>query len=260
MADFFKDLVDSALGPRPFLELLTQIGTFAGAVSGIRMASIKHFDWFGAYVIGFVTTLGGGTLRDVLMNRPPFWMEDYSYLLTTFFALVAVLLFGRRFITEKITWFVFDTIAISIFMLIGMEKVIALENLKALALGLEFTDSLKFACWWKAIIMGVITAVFGGVLRDICINEVPLIFRKEIYAMACALGGVIYFVLMAFGVDPRICGIVCVFSIFVIRALAIKFNLGVPILVGRGTIHLPIPHHHKKVAGHDSEAHHRQKA
>ena len=124
MLEFLRELPDKILGPGLFLEALTHIATFVGAISGIRLACVKHFDWFGAYVIGFITTLGGGTLRDVLMNKTPFWMDDPSYLITTFAAVIAVWLFGRRFISEKITWFVFDTIAISIFMVIGMEKVI----------------------------------------------------------------------------------------------------------------------------------------
>lgn len=247
--DFAVNMLERALGPGLFLEILTQVGTFVGAVSGVRMASVKHFDWFGAYVIGFITALGGGTLRDVLMQRPPFWMEDPSYLVTTFLAVLAVALFGRRIISEQITWFIFDTIAISIFMVIGMEKVIEAERLKAAAAGLDFNLALQIACWWKAIIMGVITAVFGGVLRDICINEVPLIFRKEIYALACAAGGVLYFALMAFGIDGRVCSVVCIFSIFVIRALAIKYHLGVPVLIGRRTIHIPHPHLHRRARG-----------
>lgn len=245
--NFAVNLIERMLGPGIFLETLTQIGTFVGAVSGVRMASVKHFDWFGAYVIGFITALGGGTLRDVLMGKSPFWMEDPSYLVTTFLAVVAVVLFGRRFISEQITWFIFDTIAISIFMVIGMEKVIEIEKVKAAAAGIDFSFSQHIGCWWKAIIMGVITAVFGGVLRDICINEVPLIFRKEIYALACAGGGGLYFILLALGVDARVCSIVCIVSIFVIRALAIKYHLGVPVLIGRRTLHLP--HHHREPRG-----------
>lgn len=230
-------MIEKVLGPGLFLETLTQIGTFVGAISGVRLASMKRFDWFGAYVIGCITALGGGTLRDVLMQQPPFWINDPSYLVTCFLAVVAVGLFGRRFISEQITWFVFDTIAISIFMVIGMEKIIALEA------------ATPLACWWKAILMGVITAVFGGVLRDICINEVPLIFRKEIYALACAAGGAVYFGLLALGVDSRICSVVCIVTIFVTRALSIKYRLGMPVLIGRHTIiHLP-RHVHRKPRG-----------
>ena len=152
----------------PFMAVLEYIGTFAGAISGIRLASVKRFDWFGAYVIGLVTALGGGTLRDMMLNVEPFWMAAPSYLVATFAAVVAVWLFGRRFISGKITWFIFDTISISVFTIVGLEKSINCGH-----------DE-----WWLAILMGVITGVFGGVLRDICINEVPLIFRKEIYSRA----------------------------------------------------------------------------
>ena len=235
LAEFFGRLI----GPGIFLEVLTQIGTFAGAVSGVRLASAKRFDWFGAYVIGFITAMGGGTLRDVLLRQEPFWLATPSYLITTLVAVLAIALFGRRFITEQVTWFVFDTISISIFMVIGMEKVIMIEREAALAAGASF--SLFHGCWWRAIVMGVLTAVFGGVMRDICINEVPLIFRKEIYALACAAGGFAYFGLIAVKIDSRIAAVVCIATIFLLRALAIKYHLGVPVLTGRRA---KILHHH----------------
>lgn len=224
------------------VEAATQIGTFAGAVSGVRLASVKRLDWFGAYVVGLVTALGGGTLRDILLMQRPFWLSDPSYLATSFLAVVAVSVFGRRFISEQITWFFFDTVAISFFMLAGMEKTIDVERAAALAQGLAYGRDAAVACWWRAIAMGVVTAVFGGVLRDICINEVPLIFRKELYAVACAAGGGLYFALSALGADRRVAGVVCVVSIFAIRALAIKFRLGVPVLTGHGS-RLLHPHH-----------------
>lgn len=218
----------------PLFTVLEYIGTFAGAISGVRLACQKRFDWFGAYVIGFLTALGGGTLRDVMLKVHPFWMNDGSYVLTTFLAVVAVWLFGRKFITGQITWFIFDTIAISVFMIIGLEKTIVV---------LESEGPDVTCAWWVAISMGVITAVFGGVLRDICINEVPLIFRKELYAMACAAGGLLWYVLYWCGVeDAYIRYIASVLFIFAIRALAIKYHLGVPVLTGRGQ-HI---HIHKK--------------
>ena len=219
---------------RPLMTVLEYIGTFAGAISGVRLASMKRFDWFGAYVIGFITALGGGTLRDVMLKVHPFWMLDGSYVLTTLFAVVAVWLFGRKFISGQITWFVFDTIAISVFMVLGMEKTIMVFS----------AETPGTSCsWWVAIAMGIITAVFGGVLRDICINEVPLIFRKELYAMACAAGGLLWYVLFWCGInDAYVRYIAAVAFIFVIRALAIKYHLGVPVLTGRGKhIHM----HHK---------------
>ena len=219
---------------RPLMTALEYIGTFAGAISGVRLASMKRFDWFGAYVIGFITALGGGTLRDIMLKVHPFWMSNCSYVLTTFLAVVAVWLFGRRFISGQITWFIFDTISISVFMVIGMEKTIFV---------LESETPGVDCAWWVVLVMGVITAVFGGVLRDICINEVPLIFRKEIYAMACAAGGLLWYALYWCGVeDPYIRYIAAVLSIFALCALAIKYHLGVPVLTGRGKhIHM----HHK---------------
>ena len=222
-------------GMAPFMRALEYVGTLAGAVSGIRLACRKRFDWFGAYVIGFVTAVGGGTLRDVMLLRHPFWMTDGSYVLTTVVALAAVWLFGRRFIGGQVTWFVFDTVAISVFMVIGMEKTIVV--FEAEAPGVD-------CAWWVAVAMGVITAVFGGVLRDICINEVPLIFRKEIYAMACVAGGMLWYVLYWCGVDdPFVRYIAAVLLVFVIRALAIKYHLGMPVFTGRGH-HFPTHNHH----------------
>lgn len=204
-------------GLTPFMTVLEYIGTFAAAISGVRLASVKKFDWFGAYVIGFVTALGGGTMRDVMLQVKPFWLTAPSYLITTFLAVIAVALFGRRFISGKITWFIFDTIGISVFTVIGLEK------------------SINCGCsqWWCAVSMGVVTAVFGGVLRDICINEVPLIFRKELYAMACAVGGLLWYVLFWCGVEnPYIRYIISILSIFLVRAAAIKYHLCVPVLKG----------------------------
>ena len=217
----------------PFQMLLEYIGTFAGAISGIRMAVRKKFDWFGAFVVGFITALGGGTLRDMMLNIPPFWMTCPSYLITCFLAVVSIYLFGRRFIGEKITWFVFDTIAISLFTVFGLEK----------AMDYGFP-------WWCGIAMGTVTAVFGGVLRDVLINEVPLIFRKEIYAMACVAGGVLYIVMFDLGCSKRISAVCCILLIFLLRALAIHFGWSFPLLRGhsiQSQLHYSRRGHHYEV-------------
>lgn len=233
MADFINlnwyDFLDQALGRDPFSFLLEYIGTFAGAIAGVRLASIKRFDLFGAYVIGLVTALGGGTLRDLMLNVPPFWMKNPSYLVTSFAALAGVAVFGRRFISEKITWFVFDTISISFFTVIGLEKTLAHG----------FPD-------WCAVTMGVVTGVFGGVLRDVLINDVPVIFRKEIYATACLAGAVLYVILYeGFGVSSIPCATVCVLVIFVLRGLAIHYSWSFPVLRGR-PMHMPWNEGHKR--------------
>lgn len=212
--DWYNELAEF-FGSDPFMLLLAHAGAFAGAISGIRMACIKRFDWFGAYVVGFVTALGGGTLRDLMLQVPPFWMTDPSFLVNTFVAQLAVFVFGRRFISEAITWFIFDTIAISLFTVFGLEA-----TLKA-----------GFA-WWVAVFMGVITAVFGGILRDVLINDVPLIFRKELYAMACVAGALLYVLLLELGVSNQVSAIFCVVLIFVLRAFAIRFGWRIPVLTG----------------------------
>ena len=154
-----------------FVQILDFIGTFAFAISGIRLASAKRFDWFGAYVVGFVTAIGGGTIRDLLLDVTPGWMTDPIYLICTGLALLWVILFGKHLIHLHNTFFIFDSIGLALFTVVGVGK--------SIALGYPF---------WVAIIMGSITGAAGGVIRDVFINEIPLIFRKEIYAMACCGG------------------------------------------------------------------------
>ena len=222
MADFSDEI-------HFFMLSLEVVGAFAGAISGVRLASVKRFDWFGARVIGFITSAGGGTLRDILLRVEPFWMSDPTYLIVSALAVVSIWLFGRRFISGQITWFIFDTISISLFMMIGLHKAI-LHGYRP----------------WCAVVLGVVTAVFGGIMRDICINEVPLIFRKELYALACAAGGILYFLLPFVGVESiYVRNIAGMALIFVIRALAIKYHLGVPVLTGHGTT----THHNRKKRG-----------
>ena len=158
-----------------FITFCDYAGTFAFAISGIRLASAKKFDWFGAYVVGAVTAVGGGTIRDVLLDATPFWMTQASYLVVTGLALVFVAIFRKYVIRLNNTIFIFDAIGLGLFTVVGIAK------------SLEYGFPI-----WVAIIMGTITGAFGGMLRDTLINEVPLIFRKDIYASACVMGGLIY--------------------------------------------------------------------
>ena len=169
-----------------FLTIIDYLGTFAFAISGIRLASAKRFDWFGAYVVGFVTAVGGGTIRDLLLDVPPFWMQQPSYLIVTAAALGFVIIFGKYVIRLNNTFFIFDAIGLGLFTVVGMEKSIAHDY-----------------PIWVGIIMGTLTGAAGGVLRDALINEVPLIFRKEIYALACVFGGLCYYLCDWWGVFTR---------------------------------------------------------
>ena len=203
------------MGIPSFMEVLDFIGTFAFAISGIRLASAKQFDLFGAYVVGVVTAIGGGTLRDLMLGVTPIWMTNPMYLICSGIALVWVIVFGKRLIHQQNTFFIFDTIGLALFTVVGAEK----------ALALDFP-------LWVAIIMGTITGAAGGVFRDVFINEIPLIFRKEIYALACIIGGLIYGLCDWIGMDVMVTQIVSGLSVFLVRILAVKYHLCLPILKG----------------------------
>ena len=148
-----------------FIDIIDFIGTFAFAISGIRLASAKRFDWFGAYVVGAATAIGGGTLRDVMLDVPVFWMHDPFYLICTGLALLWVIIFRKYLIRMHSTFFIFDAVGLALFTIVGIQKTIDC--------GLPM---------WVGVIMGTMTGAAGGVIRDVLINEVPLIFREEIYA------------------------------------------------------------------------------
>jgi uncharacterized membrane protein YeiH len=196
-----------------FVNLIDYIGTFAFAISGVRMAASKNFDWFGAFIVGMVTAVGGGTMRDMMLGLNPFWMTAYIYFLITAFALVFVVCFHRIINRIAGTIFLFDTIGLALFTVVGYQKTI----------DAGFAD-------WVAIIMGMFTGAAGGVIRDILINEVPLIFRKDIYAMACCVGGLIYSMCVHLGVALWISQLACAASVIVIRILAVRFHWQLPIM------------------------------
>ena len=198
-----------------FVQVLDFIGTFAFAISGIRLASAKRFDWFGAYIVGLATAIGGGTIRDVLLDVTPVWMTDSFYLLCTGFSLLFVIIFGKYLIHLNNTFFLFDSIGLALFTVVGFDK--------SMALGYPF---------WVAIIMGSITGAAGGVLRDVFINEIPLIFRKEIYAMACVVGGLVYWICLKSGMEPYASQIIGGTTVFLVRILAVKYHVTLPILKG----------------------------
>ena len=196
-----------------FLTVIETLGTIAFAISGIRLAAAKRFDWFGAYVVGLITAIGGGTLRDILIGATPFWMETPLYLAVTGLSLITVIIFRQALVKGMRTMFLFDAIGLALFVVIGVEK------------------SLSFGFpMWVAIIMGCITGSFGGVVRDILINEEPLFFRKDIYATACLAGGVAYYLCWAVGIAPWLCQVACAVTVIGLRILATKYNWSLPIL------------------------------
>ena len=191
------------------------IGTFAFAISGVRLSSTKHFDIFGAWIVGMATAIGGGTIRDLMLGLNPFWMTNGSYFICCALAVLAVGMFGKYIIHHNYTWFIFDTIGLALFNVIGIEK--------TLALGHSF---------WVAITMGAVTGAGGGIIRDVLMNDVPLIFRSEIYALACVAGGIAYVVCLHMGLSVEISALLSAFSVILIRILAVKFHWQLPVLKG----------------------------
>lgn len=174
----------------------------------------KHdHDWFGASFTGFITAIGGGTIRDLMLGSYPLvWVSDINFLYAILAGSLLTLLFFTRLVRFRRTLFMFDTLGISLFTILGVEK--------ALSLGVRPEI---------AAIMGMFSAVMGGVIRDTLANETPVIFRKEIYATACLAGAVSYLLLnLQFGVDRNINLLVSSAVIIIIRVLAVRYELVLP--------------------------------
>lgn len=194
--------------------LLDIIGTMAFALSGALTAMNKRLDPFGILIIAFVTAVGGGTLRDVLIGRTPVgWMLNLNYVYVIFIGYILAILFRKRFDKLRKSLFLFDTIGLGVFTLIGLEK--------GISIGLH-----PIIC----TAMGTMTACFGGVIRDILCNEIPVIFRKEIYATICILGGIVFFILKKGNFPDELIQLVTSLVIIIVRLLVVKFNWSLPTL------------------------------
>lgn len=213
-AEILQEMAATLRLPASFVAI-EFVGTFAFALSGIRLASAKRFDIFGAWIVGMATAIGGGTFRDLLLGVSPFWMTNSIYFICCAIAVVWVMVFGKYLIRQKSTWFIFDTIGLALFNVIGIEK--------TLAMGYPA---------WTAITMGGITGAAGGIIRDVLINEVPLIFRKEIYALACALGGVVYILCQRANFTVEICALLSSIVVIATRVLAVHYHWHLPTLKG----------------------------
>ena len=189
-------------------------GTLVFAISGWLTASRKEMDPFGASVIAFITAVGGGTLRDLLIGSQPVgWMVDQNYLLMVGLGILLGFLFKKQLQKLRKTMFLFDSIGIGLFTILGIEKTLLYGLTPVIA-----------------IMMGTVSAVFGGVVRDTLANEVPLIFRSEIYATACLLGGVMFILLGYFGVNVDVKIIATVLFIIVLRIVSVRYKWSFPTL------------------------------
>ncbi|SHF63112.1 trimeric intracellular cation channel family protein [Flavisolibacter ginsengisoli] len=195
-----------------FLNLIDILGTFAFAVAGGFSAMERKLDPFGVLIIAFVTAIGGGTVRDVLVgNFPVNWLHNGNTILIIFVSAILTMIFGSYLKHLNTALFIFDALGLGLFTIIGIE------------VGLKQGFSAGIC-----IALGTISACFGGVIRDVLLNKVPLIFRKEIYALACIIGGIAYYLLKQTHLNDDVAKVICILMIFVIRFIAVRYNLSLP--------------------------------
>lgn len=192
-----------------FIEI---IGTISFAVSGTFAAIQKKLDPFGVMIIAFVTAVGGGTIRDLLLDTPVFWMYDMTTCAVIFFSCVLAMIFKSIENNFKVMFFIFDSLGLGFFTIVGIQKGID-ANLHPII----------------CLTLGTITGCFGGVLRDILINRIPLLLRKEIYATACILGGVLYLLLSQYFLFSVLwVQLLTISTIVSIRIVAVKYDIQIP--------------------------------
>ena len=193
-------------------QLLDYLGTLVFAISGALAAMNKRFDPFGVLILALVTSVGGGTLRDMMIGRTPVgWMEDITYAYVILGAFFISMFFRSRLVYFRRTMFLFDAIGLGLFTIIGVE------------LGLK-SDLHPMIC----VLLGTLSAAFGGVIRDILCGTVPLIFHKEIYASLSMLGGIIYLMLRNTALPIDMIYIITSALVVVLRILAVTRNWVLP--------------------------------
>jgi len=199
------------------LSIIDILGTFSFACSGAFAAMNKRFDPVGVIIIAFVTAIGGGTLRDVLIGQfPVSWLTNGTTI-TVILIAAFVTLFGGRYLRKlPKTLFVFDALGLGLFTIYGIE------------IGMQSGFNMGLC-----ITLGTISACFGGVIRDVLLNTIPLIFRKEIYAMTCVAGGLVYFALLQTNMDLEWIQFLCILLIVGIRLIVVKKRLQIPIFYAK---------------------------
>tara|TARA_R110002051_G_scaffold5108_2_gene27355 strand:- start:22812 stop:23423 length:612 start_codon:yes stop_codon:yes gene_type:complete len=195
-----------------FYFIIDILGTIAFAISGVLVAMDKKLDAFGVLIIAFVTAVGGGTLRDLLIGiKPVGWLNAPLHLLIIVVTVLLAIIFVKQLKHIRKSLFLFDTIGIGLYTMVGVEKGLAAELSPVMCIAL-----------------GTITACFGGVIRDILCNEIPVIFRKEIYATVCILGGLVYFLLIQFPIQNTVAYSLAILTIIIMRVLAVRFKISLP--------------------------------
>ncbi|SDX86073.1 Uncharacterized membrane protein YeiH [Lutibacter oricola] len=187
-------------------------GTIAFAISGALVAMRKRFDPFGVFIIAFVTAVGGGTLRDVLIGRNPvFWMANMEYIYAIMAGTILTIILRKRLRYLSKSLFLFDTIGLGLYTIVGTE------------IGIEYNFH-PIIC----IALGTMSASFGGVIRDVLCNKIPLIFKKEVYATASIIGGIAFLVISNYTTNQNVTYVVTSLIVIAIRLIAVRFKLELP--------------------------------
>lgn len=192
--------------------ILDILGTVAFAISGVLVALNKRMDAFGILIIAFVTAVGGGTLRDVLIGETPVsWMKDMTFIYVVILSTIFAVIFRTKIDYLRTSLLLFDTIGIGLYTVVGVEKGISAELHPIIC-----------------VFLGTVSACFGGVIRDILCNEIPIIFRKEVYATACILGGVTYFLVIKLPIASNFVFIIAGAVVITVRLIAVRFKISLP--------------------------------
>jgi uncharacterized membrane protein YeiH len=198
--------------PLNFINIIDILGTFSFAAAGAFAAMEKKLDPFGVLIISFATAIGGGTIRDVLIGEMPVaWLSNSTAIWVILAGAAVTIFFGSYLKKLNKMLFLFDAMGLGLFTMIGIQKGIA----HGFSTGICIT-------------LGTITGCFGGVLRDVLLNNVPLIFQKEIYASASIVGGLLFFLMLRLGVTDNLASVVSILIVFFIRVMAVELNWSLP--------------------------------
>lgn len=198
--------------PDILLYLLDMVGVIACAIAGTLLAQHKGFDIAGCILVSMVNAIGGGTLRDMALDRHPlFWMSDLNYVIVITITSLILQIFFHLYHKIDNALKLFDAIGLAAFSVIGFK--------------IALTQGMSPVI---AIMMGVWTAIIGGMLRDIICNEIPLVLQREIYISASVAGSVTYLLLDSLGMDAGLNEFVMLGVIFAVRMLALRFDWHLP--------------------------------
>ncbi|NWJ84133.1 trimeric intracellular cation channel family protein [Marine Group I thaumarchaeote] len=205
-------MVDFSFPIDGFISILDYLGTIAFAVTGASKAIAHKADIFGILVLATVVGVAGGITRDIIFGRFPTAFSDPTYVSLTVITGIVMFFLYSYFKKRMNVWLVFDAIGLGVFSIIG-------ASIAYQIVGLDFL-SMLFA--------GVITAIGGGILRDIFVRDIPIVFVKEVYAVASIIGIVIFYTILSYGVDMQVASIIGIVAATGIRLLAMKYKWNLP--------------------------------